>query len=245
MTTRLATRTAAAVLGAWLVGQWVAMPRALAQHEERSLDTRTLDIGSPERVVFSLKGGPYEPDGGAAFDQVFGSDIGPLLAFELNVLVWRWEGIGALGVASGLGWADYSAQAIATSATDTVRVSETTDLTLFPVPLLATVRVDALARQWDVPLVFTGKLGADFVFWSTSTGGQGDAENLSLGLHWAVELALELDWFDRRAMRSLDDEWGINHALIFVELHGSTADSTLPVGPDAGWALRGGLGLVF
>lgn len=217
---------------------------AAAQYEEESLDTRSLDINSSERVQVSIKGGPYEPDGGNAFEQVFDGELGPLIAFEFNVFIYRLEGIGALGVASGLGWADYGAAATV-SGGSTVQVTETTDLTLFPVPVLATVRIDALARQWNIPFVVTGKLGPDFVFWTASTGGATDAENVSIGLHWAIELALELDWFDRRAMRSLDDEWGINHALIFAELFGTTASSTLPVGPDAGWALRGGLGLVF
>jgi hypothetical protein len=126
-----------------------------------------------------------------------------------------------------------------------MQTGERTSLTLLPMPVMAVVRVDALARQLDIPLLVTGKIGADFVFWTAATGDVNDGSNVSIGLRWGVQAALELDAFSRRAARALDEEWGINHTFAFFEIFGSTAETTLPLGPKGGVAWTAGLGFLF
>ena len=106
---------------------------------------------------------------------------------------------------------------------------------------------DSLARELSVPFVVTPKIGIDFGYWRTGTAGSEDAEGWSVGLRWAVQFALELDFLEPRAARRVDQEWGINHTVLFCELFGSTMGgalgSGLPVGSDLAWVA--GLGLTF
>ena len=66
---------------------------------------------------------------------------------------------------------------------------------------------------------------------------------MSLGLRWGAQVALELDFINPQRARVLDDEWGINHTMLFVELFGSTAESKLTLGTNLSWLA--GLGMTF
>ncbi|MBC7171171.1 MAG: hypothetical protein H5U40_02025 [Polyangiaceae bacterium] len=123
------------------------------------------------------------------------------------------------------------------------RTDEQAELRLFPLTAMASLRIDVLARQFRVPFVFTPKLGLDAIFYKSTIGTLTEAKNASLGLRWAVEIAFELDVLERRAARSLDEEWGINHTFLFFQIFGSTAQSNLPVGDSFAWTA--GLGFVF
>lgn len=199
-------------------------------------------IESPERFALELRIGPYTPDMGtnAAFTDTFGDATGPLLAAEIDVLVWHIPYVGPIGIGAGFGYVGYSASAF--SMGTNTRVTETTDLSLYPLSLLGVLRVDVLSRQLHIPFVFTGKLGVDYVLWSSDKGSTSQGSGGSFGLRWGLQVAFELDFFDRRAARSLDEEWGINHSWLFFEGYGSMADSSLPVG-DTTWAA--GLGFTF
>jgi hypothetical protein len=182
---------------------------------------------SSERGALELRIGPYVPDAGSRaqdFQSAFGTDDGLLLAFEYDVLAWRIPYVGLIGGAFGFGWAGYDGKGF---APDGSRTDETTRLDLFTLPILAVLRVDVLARELGIPFVFAGKLGVDFIPWSTSTGDRDDASGLGFGIHYAVQVALELDFLDRARARSLDEEWGINHVNIFFELYGSGASGAL------------------
>ena len=201
------------------------------------------DFSSPERFAVELRAGTYQPDvGNDSFDNVF-DDSGPMLALEFDVFAFRIPYVGLIGLGTSIGWADYSDSASTSSGAST---GEETSLSLIPLSGMAVLRIDVLARELGVPFLFTGKIGGDFVFWSTGTGDRDDASDVSVGLRWAAQVALELDFLDRRSARSLDEEWGINHTFVFFELYGSTAgehsDSAMPVG-DVTWAA--GLGLIF
>jgi len=200
------------------------------------------DFESPETWAFELRGGPYQPDAGAAFDQFFSDDQGPLLALEIDFLFLELHDWFDVGIGYGFGWTQYVGFANDEAGN---RTEEETTLTLYPMPVMAVLRVDALARKLHVPILVTGKLGADFVIWNTGTGGVSEATNMSIGLRWGVQFAFELDIFNRRAARSLDENWGINHSFIFFELFGSTASSTLDAGPKDGVAWAAGLGFIL
>lgn len=203
---------------------------------------------SSERFNFEFRVGTYRPDaravgGGNAFAQFFGSDRGPLLQLELDAWVIRIPYVGLVGAGLSWGWARYKRGLCDPLLGCTGnRLDEKANARLWPVAAVAVLRVDALARELGVPIIVTGKLGLDVVFYNLD-GGASNASGQSLGLRWAVQFALELDFINPARARSLDEEWGINHTTLFVELFGSTADSNLDVGTNLAWAA--GLGLVF
>lgn len=201
-------------------------------------------VATPEHFTGEFRVGTYVPDvGNSSFTDVFGSDRGPLLALEINTFIYRIPHVGPLGVAINAGWAKYTGSTCATGGTtECTNSDEGAKFVLFPVAVLATLRVDVLARELNVPLIFTGKIGLDSVFFRSKAGGTTEAEGRSHGLRWGAQIALELDWIRPRAARSLDVDWGINHSYLFFELFGSTASSSIPLG-DTTWAA--GLGLVF
>ncbi len=209
---------------------------AHAQYDEFAADAH--DVGSPQYLALELRLGPYTPNTGAAFDSTFGGDDGLLLATEIDVLFLRVPEVLSFGVGVGAGWADYSAKA--RSGTGTNESTEETSLTIWPLSAMGVLRLDVLPRKLDLPILFAAKLGLDFIPWSSGTGDTTEGSGISIGLRWAVQAALELDFFEPRAARALDEQWGINHTFILFELFGSSADSSIPLGTDLAWAL--GLG---
>ena len=103
-------------------------------------------------------------------------------------------------------------------------------------------RIDVLARELNIPFIFTGKIGFDAIYWDSDKGEADEASGTTFGLHWALQAALELDFFDRRAARALDEEWGINHSFFFFEYFGMEAGGSPTVGGRS-WTM--GLGLIF
>lgn len=229
MTARLAC------IFAVLASLFVATAAHAQTFDERRMPARRGRIGTPERFAFELRGGPYVPAGlGDEFD-----DSGPMLGFELDVFILRIPYVGHIGVGSGLSWARYTAP---TPTTTGGTADEEQSVTLVPMPAMGVLRVDVLARELNVPILLTGKLGADIVFWD-SDSGTNEFSGVGFGLRWGAQVALELDWFDEAAARTLDEEWGINHTFLFFELHGSTARDDFDLGDKFTWAL--GLGFII
>lgn len=194
------------------------------------------DVASPEHFGIEARFGQYTPDvGNGAFAQYFGSDKGPIWAFEFDAVLYRIPYVGTLSVGTGFGRASYAAGAIDSSTGTQLAGGEQTKLTLVPFSLLAVIRIDTLARQFRLPFVFTGKLGEDFTLWTASTGAVTDATGLSWGLRWGAQLGLELDFFDRAAARALDEQWGINHAFLFGELFGVSGQGRALISSSSGW----------
>lgn len=201
-------------------------------------------VPSPENFTVELRAGVYRPDLGPAFESSFGGDLGPLVALELDYHLWRIPYVGPLQIGARIGWVEWNGDATTTSSTTNVGG---TGLSLIPITILASVRIDGLARHASFPLIFTPKIGLDFGYFQAGTSGVTQAEGWSVGLDWGAQVALELDFLDRRSARRLDEEWGLNHSEIFFELFGSTmgsfSDRQLPLGTSLAWAA--GLGFTF
>lgn len=198
---------------------------------------------SREMFAFELGVGQYRPDvGNDAFDRVFGSDFGPALRLELDVLPLRIPYVGRVGVGVNAGWSLHSNGACIDVAC-TERADEETEMRIWPIGVMAVLRIDVLARELSIPLLLTGKIGLDAVVYDINSGANDEASGVSLGLKWSAQLALELDFIRPTRARSLDEEWGINHTFLFAELFGSTASSNLPVGTSLSWLV--GLGMTF
>ena len=195
-----------------------------------------IEIASPMWLAFELKLGPYRPNY-PSFKEVFGSDRGWLLATELDFTVWHIPYVGQLNAGLGWGWANYDAKAFALPGAS--RSGEDTEFTLYPMSGMAVLRIDALARYTVVPLTFAAKLGYEVVRWKATTGGASDDDGFNHGVRWGVQAAIELDVIDRKAVRRLDDDFGINHTFFLFEFFGSETDST------GARAFQFGLGLQF
>lgn len=200
---------------------------------------------SPENFTVELRIGSYRPNMEPTFTDAFGGDLGPLLALELDAHLVRIPYVGILAIGASVGWVEYTgaATAVAGSASNVGQ----TGLSIVPFALLGVLRIDVLARELDVPLVLTGKLGPDFGYYQTGTTGRTDAEGWAYGLRWGAQVGIELDFLEQRAANRLDQEWGINHSLVFFELFGSTlgqmGGNALPIGADLAWTA--GLQLTF
>lgn len=212
---------------------------AHAQHYEEAMIPRQSSLGSPEFFALELRGGPYSPNSDPVA-MLYPDDSGPMLAVEFDVMFLRIPYVGRVGVGMGLGWARLTDKAL--DATTMMRTDEEIVLTVIDIPVMGVLRIDALSRELDIPLLLTGKLGVDFVLWDEDKGETQSGSGLGIGLRWGVNAALELDFFDRAAARSLDEEWGINHTYLFFEYWGSTAEDDFALG-DQTWSI--GLGFLF
>jgi hypothetical protein len=201
-------------------------------------------VPSPENFTLELRAGTYRPDLGPSFAASFGGDLGPLLAVELDYHLFRIPYVGPFAVGARIGWVEWNGAASSTGGTANVGG---TGMSLVPITVLAALRIDGLARHVSLPLVLTPKLGLDFGYFQTGTSGFTQAEGWTVGLSWGAQVALELDFLEPRAARRLDEEWGINHSVVFFELFGSTmgsfSDRQLPLGSSLAWAA--GLGFTF
>lgn len=213
----------------------VALPASAQYSDELRQRNRR---ASSENLGLELKIGTYDPDANAG--PLFGGDNGPLLQLEFDVFAYRIPYVGLIGGGVALGWARYEAR-LCQDPECTQRFDEKAKLKLFPIATLAVLRFDVLARQLDIPLVVTGKIGFDSIFYRSSGGTSGSGR--THGLRWAIQFALELDFLDRRRAAALDQEWGINHSTLFVEIFGSSANSSVDLGSNLAWTI--GLGITF
>lgn len=196
-------------------------------------------IESPERFVLELKGGPYRVFADTAYD-VFANDSGPAFNAQLEAIVFRLPNMLYLTAGGGIGYAGFASRALDENQEE---VSEETTLSLVPMTVSATLRVDVLPRRLGVPVIFAGRVGWRWTQWDTNTGKVNDAAGWSLGPVLTGQVALDLDSFERGGARALDEEWGINHTFLLGEVtYYGTTDKSLPVG---GWSWAIGLGLAF
>ena len=200
---------------------------------------------SPEGYLLSLGIGAYRPDPGSdSFDTVYPSDNGPLLLPEFDFFLYRIPFVGPIGLGIAGGWAAYKGTGClgGSTAGNCVPSSDAAKFTLFPLNVMAVLRVDALARKTAVPFVFTGKVGYNSVFFNEKVGAT-KSSGRSHGFGWGAQLALELNFVNERRANALDEDWGINSSFFFFEIAGSDANSRAPVGDKL--YFTGGFGLTF
>ena len=198
---------------------------------------------SSENFTLELRVGTYQPDIGHSFS-AFNGDLGPMIGGELDAHVIRIPYFGVFAIGAAFGWAEWSGPATSTVTTGNVG---STGLSLVMVTVLAALRIDALAHYANVPLVITPKLGVDGGYWQTGVSGASAVDGFTAGIHWGLQLALELDFLDPRAAHRLDNAWGINHSCLFFEIYGADLGPftarMLPLGTPITWTA--GLGFTF
>lgn len=198
---------------------------------------------SPEGYLLSFGVGAYRPDpGDQFFDLVYPGGNGPLLLGEFDFLLYRIPFIGPIGIGVAGGWAAYKGAACldgTITPTGCTPSTQSAKFTLFPLNAMVILRVDSLARKTPVPLVFTGKVGYNTIFFKENIGGRGRTH----GFGWAAQIALELNFINPRRANALDEDWGINSSFFFFELAGSDANNRAPMGDKL--YFTGGVGITF
>jgi len=195
---------------------------------------------SPQHFAAEIRFAPYWPDidSDPAFaalapaNRPYASTFGNrpwarlLFGFEVDWQIVRVPHVGSAGVGGFLGYTQMSAPAMKSDGTAS---SANSNLEIFPFYGVGVFRFDGPMRDFGIPVVPYVKLGLGWGYWHTGVDGVGNSvgtnasgekvagEGLSWGPHVAFGAALQLDVFDRRAARALDENLGINHTYAYIE----------------------------
>lgn len=249
-----------------MIGAAVALfgTRAGAQYAGNELgDVRLKHFTTPQRFALEFRAIAYKPniDGapgvtGTPYASTFGNSYQFMGAAEFDWQALRIPHVGTLGPGISAGYSTMSAPAQFTTcppAPASCTSGENTSLEVFPLYAVAVLRIDVLMRDFGIPLVPYGKIGAGLSFWrafndsGTSSYNGTSGKGYSYGLHYAAGLALSLNWLDPRAAHALDNGTGINNTSLFAEWMVSSLDDfggkkALYVGTST---FLGGLALEF
>ncbi len=218
---------------------------------------------SGQHFALEVRFAPYKPSidsapgvTGAPYQSTFGTTPRLLGAVEFDWQALRIPHFGTLGPGASAGYTSMSAHANFTQcppAPASCQSAENTSLDVFPFYAVAVLRIDVFLRDFNIPLIPYGKAGVGLAFWrasndsGTSSYSGVAGKGHTWGTHFAVGLALSLNWLDPRAARSLDSAVGINNTSLFGEwmfagLNGFGASDVLYVGTST-WL--GGLNVEF
>lgn len=187
---------------------------------------------SPQHFAVEVRFAPYWPNidsepalgGKRPYHDTFGDHPWArlLAAVEFDWQALRIPHIGTIGPGLSVGYTSMSAAALKIDGTCCSPAN--TNLEIFPFYGVAVLRVDALMRDLRIPLVPYAKAGVGVGIWRTWDDGGGTStvsgvtgNGLSIGPHLAGGIALQLDVFDPRAARMLDEATGINHTYFYAE----------------------------
>ncbi len=199
-------------------------------------------IPSPQFGAFELKFGPYRPAvdenksvTGRPYKNTFNDDAMFLTQLELDWQFAHPPGF-SIGVGGSIGFMQAYAKSKMLSDDGTTSDEESADYTVLnviPFAVLAIVRVDVLADMLNVPLVPFFKIGLNWYLWWILGGGEvaeaefmdddGDSHSEkgvggTPGWQMNTGLMFRLDSFDPMSARTFDNEVGVNHSYLFVEL---------------------------
>jgi hypothetical protein len=190
-------------------------------------------IASPQRGAFELKFGPYKPNvddepglGTPIYKNTFKDDNMFLTTIELDWQFWHPPGV-SLGLGGSVGF--MQAYAKAKMADTGEESSDYNVLNVIPMSLMLVIRADVLADKLNIPIVPHFKIGLNWYLWWLL----GDSEAMNrdkdsggtIGWQTSVGISLRLDQLDPMSARTFDNEAGINHSYLFVELLWASVDN--------------------
>jgi hypothetical protein len=230
----------------------LAAPSAHAT--EQDMFNETANKGkSPQHFALELRISPYMPNvdsesglnGKTPYKDTFGSSPRPLVGVEFDWQAVRIPQVGTLGPAFAVGYYQVGAKSFTLAG---ARSAEDTDLNLYPMYLVAVLRIDTFWVHYKIPLVPYAKAGMGLAFWQitnpggtstspTPSGGSVSGKGYTWGTQWAAGLGIALDSLDAGASRNLDNTVGINNTYLYGEyylsaLNGIAQSHPLIVGTD-------------
>lgn len=229
-----------------------ALAQEYQDYDELGGYSSNRNFESEQYAAVEARLGPYWPNvddevNGAPFDDTFGKRR-YAFGLEADWQLLRIPNLGSLGPGVGWSWVRYSARAPFTDGTGLS--DQETRLWIMPMWGVGVLRVDVLARNWQIPFVPYAKLGMVYALWGCSSGDErcrSDDGKLGrgseIGTMWAAGLMLLLDWMDPESAREMDNSVGVNNSYFFGEWYSTDVDSFgdgMQVGTDT-WTL----GLAF
>jgi hypothetical protein len=175
---------------------------------------------------FDLRVGGYKPNidegltkdsgGQGPYQRAFGG--GHPLQFRLDVArALPWRRYGTFEVGAGAGYWRVSGRG--TFAGTTTSSPDKTALSVVPVQLALTYRLDTLWEQLHIPLVPYARVSLDRAnWWITNGAGKTVQSGATNGWAWGGGVAFVLDVVDPGLGRELDLDTGINHTMVFVDV---------------------------
>jgi hypothetical protein len=190
-----------------------------------------LRSASPRRWNLELRFGPFRPDVDAEFAgrnlttppyaTTFGSQRRLMSQLELDRHLSHAGGTWALGM--GIGY--FRAAAASLTPDLRTRSGDQTALRLIPLAASLVYRADFLLEKANIPFVPYAKAGFDCALWSISeTSKTTSLSGRTWGWHASAGVAMALDFIDPEAIRAMDQETGVNHASVFLEVTHAAID---------------------
>lgn len=211
---------------------------------------------NPDSIVaVELRFGPYRPDVDSdpalrttPYANAFGTSTRYQIGTEIDRQFLHVPHVGSLAVGGFLGYTRASGHATMASGTLAGQPSgEEATFWMMPFGALLVARVDVLARETMIPLVFYGKVGLGTALWSSgNASGTSHADSdgklgrgHTNGAIYAGGVMFLLDAFDRHGAKSFAAQQGVNHTYLFAEwtvtsFTGLLQDHAMHVG-DSTW----------
>jgi len=224
------------------------------------LSARRSRFASPQHFALEIRFSPYVPqideEPGLRlkpYETTFGTMPRLMFAGELDWQAFRIPHLGTIGPGLGFGYTNMSETA--KLIRDGSPSGDETSLDIWQSYAVAVLRADVLWRDYGVPFVPYAKGGLGLGLWRAgTTGGTAEAKvgdgtvsgkGYSFGTHFALGMALALDFIDRGASVNIDQAVGINNTYFYFEyyfsgLNGIGQSNALRVGANT-WAM----GLTF
>ncbi len=209
---------------------------------------------SPQHWAFELRFGPYYPQVDEEFNgaatplaTTFGSGHRVMAGIEGDWQALRIPKVLSIGPGFGMGYTVLSAPAKLTSDPN-ANADMNTSLKLWVQWADVVARIDALDKNFGIPIVFSAKLGAGHALWWASKGDMTGRDRLdgtighgrSFGPHWALGVMFDLNFLQPERAKHLDAVSDINHMYLFMEYYqlklGTWGNNNMHVG-DNDWVL--------
>jgi hypothetical protein len=221
---------------------------------------------SPQHWAFELRFGPYYPQvdsepglTGKPLARSLGTNHRLMVGLEGDWQAFRFGKLLSLGPGFGMGYTVLSKAAVYGTSPDgtpppegivpekTVSPMDST-LKIWVQWVDAVARIDALNRNFKIPIVFTAKLGLGHALWWAGKGNLAGRDSTgaiighgrSWGPHWALGVMFDLNYMQPDRAKHLDAVSDINHMYLFFEYYqmklGTWGNNNLRVG-DNDWVL--------
>ncbi|MEE2789612.1 MAG: MXAN_2562 family outer membrane beta-barrel protein [Myxococcota bacterium] len=163
---------------------------------------------------------PYETAFGTGGDLMF------TFAFERHILM----PFGSLSAGFSLGYWNVEGESVAASSASSSDAADTTEMSIFPLFMQATYRLD----EWVdiVPIAPVVRIGLDYYMWRVYDGGGDvaqfgpgqDAEGGTWGWHSVVGLHILLDYLAQDMAADFKQNAGVHNTYLTIEYRRSQVD---------------------